>query len=318
MNIADIGGEFALIKRIVKDINDNDIIKGVGDDCAVIRHKKDAHLLVTTDMLVENDHFNLDWCSSEQVGMKLMESNVSDIFAMGGAPKYAFLSMSIKKETSVEFIEELYKGLYQSAKRHSVLIIGGDTTHGTEYVFNLTLVGEVNPKLLCLRSMAQKDDLICVTGTLGGSAAGLELLRNRKSGYLTDHLEPKTRTGAEAETIAAYANAMIDVSDGLGSEVQHICNESNLGALIFYEKIPLSSTTEESAVKLDKNPYNFALCGGEDFELVFTIPKNKLELLKMSFSDFTIVGEIHEKDKGVYLLKDKKKHKLKKGYDHFD
>ena len=304
MNIADIGGESALIKRIVKDINDNDIIKGIGDDCAVI-------------MMVENDHFNLDWYSPEQVGMKLMESNVSDIFAMGGTPKYAFLSMSLKKDTSVEFIEGLYKGLYLSAKRHNVLILGGDTTHGTEYVFNLTLVGEINPKLLCLRSMAHKGDIVCVTGRLGGSTAGLELLRNRKDGYLTDHLEPNARTKAEAETIATYANAMIDVSDGLGSEVKHICNESNLGALIFYDKIPISGETEESAVKLNKNSYDFALYGGEDFELVFTIQRNKLELLKKHFSDFTIVGIIHEKDKGVYLLKDGKKHKLNKGYDHF-
>ena len=317
MKIADIGGESALIRLIVKNIDDPDIIKGVGDDCAVIRYKNESHLLVTTDMMVENDHFSLDWYSPKQVGMKLMESNVSDILAMGGKPDYAFLSLSLKKDTSVEFIEELYKGLYHSAKRHDILILGGDTTHGTEYVFNLALTGKVRPDLLRLRSTARRGDLICVTGTLGGSKAGLELLKERKKGYLKDYLEPKARICSEAETIAKYANAMIDISDGIGSEVNHICRESCCGSVIFYDSIPLSKQTKESAAKLNMDPYDFALYGGEDFELLFTIPGDKLELLEKRFSDFTVVGEIVNKLDGISLFKDSKKEKLRKGYDHF-
>lgn len=318
MRIADIGGEFALIKRLTsKKLNDENVIKGIGDDCAVLKYTRDKYLLVTTDMLVENDHFSLKWYTPYQVGMKVMESNVSDIVAMAGTPKYAFLSMSIKKDTPVEFMDEFYKGLYESAEKHGVLLIGGDTTHGTEYVFNLTLLGEVDKSLLRLRSMAKKGDLICVTGNLGGSTAGLELLLRGKYGYLKDHLEPKSRTAREGRTIAKYANAMIDVSDGLAPEVRHICEESSVGARIYYEKIPLSKTTIESAKMVSLNPYDFALYGGEDFELVFTLPNENIDMLRKEFSDFTIVGEVLEKGEGIYILKENKRLEVKRGYDHF-
>ncbi|MFH1240067.1 MAG: thiamine-phosphate kinase [Candidatus Diapherotrites archaeon] len=319
MNIKDLGGEFELIKRLAgKELTDSSVIKGIGDDCAVLEFSEYYHLLVTTDMLVENDHFALKWQTPYQIGMKLMECNVSDIAAMGGIPNYAFVSLSLKKETSVEFLDELYKGLYESAEKHNVKIIGGDTTHGTEYVFNLCLLGSVKKELLRLRSSAKIKDLICVTGNLGGSKAGLELLRQNKTGFLDDYLEPKCRTSEEARTIAKYCNAMIDVSDGLGSEVNHICAESKCGAEIYYEKVPVSETTTESARTLNADAVEFALYGGEDFELVFTIPEEKVNLLRREFSDFTIVGKILYKEEGVQLIKDKKKSLLKKGFDHFD
>lgn len=317
MKIPEIGGEFELIKRLTAKINDNNIIKGVGDDCAVLKYTKDKYLLVTTDMMVEDDHFSLKWYTPFQVGMKLMEINISDIAAMAGIPKYAFISMSIKRDTTVEFMDELYKGLYESAKKHGVLIIGGDTTHGTEYVFNLSLLGEVDKNLLRLRSGAKKNDLICVTGTLGGSTAGLKLLLKGKKGFLKDHLEPKSRTAEEGMIIAKYANAMIDVSDGLAPEVKHICEESNLGAEIYYEKIPLSKTTIGSAKKLSSDAHDFALYGGEDFELVFTIDKKNIDKIKKEFSDFTVVGKMLDKKNGINILKNNKKLDLGKGFDHF-
>lgn len=317
MKIPEIGGEFELIKRLTAKINDNNIIKGVGDDCAVLKYTKDKYLLVTTDMMVEDDHFSLKWYTPFQVGMKLMEINISDIAAMAGIPKYAFISMSIKRDTTVEFMDELYKGLYESAKKHGVLIIGGDTTHGTEYVFNLSLLGEVDKNLLRLRSGAKKNDLICVTGTLGGSTAGLKLLLKGKKGFLKDHLEPKSRTAEEGTIIAKYANAMIDVSDGLAPEVKHICEESNLGAEIYFEKIPLSKTTIGSAKKLSSDAHDFALYGGEDFELVFTIDKKNIDKIKKEFSDFTVVGKMLDKKNGINILKNNKKLDLGKGFDHF-
>ena len=318
MKIKEIGGEFELIKHLTKSPDNNpEIICGIGDDCAVIRLANDSCQLITTDMMVENDHFSFKWFTPAQVGKKLMESNVSDIISMGGIPQYVFLSMSLKKDTTVEFLENFFNGLKESAARHKVLLLGGDTTHGTEYVFNLTLTGIVPETLLCLRSMAQPGDLIAVTGNLGGSTAGLKLLLKNKKGYLSDHLEPKSRTSEEAALIARYANAMIDVSDGLGSEVRHICNRSNTGAEILLEKIPLSEDTVRSAQTLESDPYDFALYGGEDFELVFTIPRESIDTLKQKFSDFSIVGRITESSKGIHIIKEGKKYPVLQGYDHF-
>jgi thiamine-monophosphate kinase len=266
---------------------------------------------------VENDHFSLQWFSPFQIGMKLMEVNVSDIVSMGGVPKYALVSMCLPSSTTVEFMDEFYKGLYKSGGKHGVFLIGGDTTHGDNFTFNLAVLGEVEKDLLCLRSMAKKGDLICVTGTLGGSAAGLRLLQKGLKGYMEDHVEPRSRTAAEARSIARFAHAMIDVSDGLAGEVNHICNESKTGACIYYDTIPLSEHTIKSAELLKEDPCDFALYGGEDFELVFTIKKQRIKELEEHFSDFSVVGEIVEQKQGVCLLKNGLKSNLKLGYDHF-
>lgn len=315
MNIREIGGEFELIKRISRDVNDKNVIKGIGDDCAVIKYKKNRCLLITTDMMVENDHFSLKWHTPFLVDNKLMEANVSDIVAMGGTPKYAFVSMSIKKDTEVNFVDEFYNGLYWSAKKHEVHILGGDTTHGTEYVFNIALLGEVETRLLRLRSGAKLGDLICVTGDLGGSTAGLNLLQFGKEGFFDNYLKVKSRSAKEAKIIARYATSMIDVSDGLASEIKHICEESKVGAEIYYDKIPLSKETMLSGNILEMDPRDFALYGGEDFELVFTISKENIANLRSNFNDFTVVGKIVEGD--IVLLKNGQKIEIKKGYDHF-
>lgn len=318
MNIKDLGGEFALIDRLCsRKISDRNVVAGIGDDCAVLAYRDNKYMLFTTDMMVENDHFSLKWSSPFQIGMKLVEVNVSDIVSMGGIPKYAVISLCLKKNTSVEFMDELYRGIYQSADRHGVLVIGGDTTHGNEYVFNMAMLGEVEKNLLRLRSMAKPGDKICVTGTLGGSTAGLKLLLKGKKGYVNDHLEPRSRTADEGRVIAKYANAMIDVSDGLGSEVRHICEQSKTGASIEMKSIPLSKNTLDSAKSLSLDPYDSALYGGEDFQLVFTIPENRIPELKKEFSDFTVVGEILSKDQGSFLVKENKKYEIGKGYDHF-
>jgi thiamine-monophosphate kinase len=318
MKISEIGGEFELIRRLTqKKITDKHVIKGIGDDCAVLEYNKEEYLLVTTDMMVEGDHFSLKWFSPCQIGMKLMEVNVSDIVSMAGIPTYAFISMSLPSSTAVEFMDEFYKGLYKSAQKHGVVLSGGDTTHGLHYVFNLTLLGKVPKKLLRLRCHAQKGDKICVTGCLGGSTAGLKLLQKGLSGYIRDHVEPKSRIAADAQTIARYARAMIDVSDGLASEVTHICNQSKMGACIHYDTIPISKQTIKAAELLKEEPREFALYGGEDFELVFTIPQARIAELYKHFQDFTVVGEILGGGKGVYLLRDGHKQPVKSGYDHF-
>ena len=319
MKIADIGGEFALIRRVTgHSYDDPAIIKGVGDDCAVLEYTADKYLLVTVDMMVENDHFSLKWHTPEQVGKKLMESNVSDIIAMGGTPRWAFISLALTQTTDVELMDEFYRGLYDSAKKHHVALVGGDTTHGRDLVLNLALIGDVDKGFVRLRSHAVPGDLICVTGTLGKSQAGLKLLLNhRRDGYLKGHLEPQCRLEWEGKAIARHAHALIDVSDGLSSEVTHICEESGTGARIDWEKIPLSKDTIEAARIISGDPHEYALYGGEDFELVFTIPKANVPDLEKEFLDFTIVGEILPKEHGIFILKEGSRQEMKKGYDHF-
>jgi thiamine-monophosphate kinase len=337
MKIKNIGGEFALISRLTKKVNNPNIIKGVGDDCAVLKYTKNKYLLITTDMMVEGSHFNTKWQTPFQIGMKLMEINVSDIVSMGGEPKYAVISISLKKNTSIKFIDDFYKGLYKSAKKHNVAVIGGDTVSGKEYVFNLALIGEVEKNMLRLRSGAKVGDLICVTGKLGGSTAGLRLLEKGIVGEslasahrrtpdhkrqlqglpLRDYLEPKSKTAKIGQIIAKYASAMIDVSDGLGSEVKHICQQSKVGAKIDYNKIPLAKTTIESAKKTNLSAHDFALYGGEDFEIAFTVSKKRINKLKKEFKNFTIIGEVLNKKEGIYILKNDEKEKVKSGYDHF-
>jgi thiamine-monophosphate kinase len=319
MKISEIGGEFAFIRRVTgASYNDPAIVKGVGDDCAVLEYTPDKYLLVTVDMMVENDHFSLAWHSPNQVGKKLMEVNVSDIVAMGGTPRWAFISLALTADTQVEFMDDFYRGLYDAARKHNVALIGGDTTHGRELVLNLALIGDVDRNLVRLRSHAMPGHLICVTGTLGKSEAGLRLLRNgKKEGFLDGHLEPQCRLEREGKAIALHAHAMIDVSDGLGSEVTHICEESGTGARIDWENIPLSQDTIEAARAVSGDPHQYALYGGEDFELVFTIPQENIPALQKEFSDFTVVGEILPKENGIYILKEGRRLEVKKGYNHF-
>jgi thiamine-monophosphate kinase len=319
MKIAEIGGEFALIRRLTGvPHNDPAIIKGVGDDCAVLEYSPDKYLLVTVDMMVENDHFTLTWHTPYQVGKKLMESNVSDIISMGGTPRWAFISLSLTAVTQVEFMDDFYRGLYDSARRHNVAIVGGDTTHGRDLVLNLALLGDVDKQYVRLRSHAVPGDIICTTGVLGKSEAGLRLLRKGyKEGFLSGHLEPQCRQEWEGKAIARYAHAMIDVSDGLGSEVTHICEESGTGARIDWDKIPLPPGTVEAAKTLGDEPQQYALYGGEDFELVFTIPPDNVPALQKEFSDFTVVGEILPKEDGISILRQGNRLEMKKGYDHF-
>ena len=320
MKVSDIGGEFELIKRICKKTKlfSNDILIGIGDDTAVLRHSKNKYLLFTTDMLVEEDHFSLKYSTAEQIGMKSVEVNVSDIAAMGGLPKHALISIALPKNIEVEFVDDLYRGFNKAGKKYRIDIVGGDITHSKQIVIDVAMIGFVEKKNLCLRSDAKVNDLVCVSGNLGKSTAGLGLLlKNKKGKSIKAHLGPKARLDYSRK-IAKYVNAMEDVSDGLAQEIRNICDASKVGAVIYKEKIPISKTTIHDAKKINKNAHDFALYGGEDFELVFTINKNKLSKLKKKIKNkIYVLGGILNKNKGLYLLDKGKKIKLKKGYDHF-
>ncbi|MFH1055806.1 MAG: thiamine-phosphate kinase [Candidatus Altiarchaeota archaeon] len=312
VKIKDIGGEFALIDRVARR---GGAVVGVGDDAAVLKYTKEKHLLFTTDMLCEGDHFNLLWSTPKEIGMKAMEVNVSDIGAMGGLPTYAVISLSLKPDTSVEFMDGFYEGIYKAADEYNVKVVGGDTTHAALMVVNVALLGEVEKDMLSLRSDAKVGDLICVTGDLGKSTAGLELLKAGIKGDVKAHLQPKCRL-KEARKIAKYCNALIDVSDGLASEVNHICEMGRVGAVVHRDRIPVSKSTVESARKVGKDPVEYALNGGEDFELVFTVPKKRMGKIKVD-CPVTVVGEILERKQGALLESNGTRRQLKGGYDHF-
>lgn len=319
MKIKDIGGEFALIKRIASKAKDKSILKGIGDDCAVLELGGKL-FVITTDTLVENDHFSLKWFTPKQVGMKSIEINASDIGSMGGKPKYALVSLVLTKETPVEFVDELYKGMRLSAKKYGIEIIGGNMTHGRELVIDIDMIGEVKKENLCLRSNAKPGDFILVTGDVGASTAALHLFiknkinqknKNKFKKIIEAHTEPKAKF-EKVKKFVKKINAMIDVSDGIASDITRICEQSNLGAVIYADNIPIRDETRKAAKLLKENALDYALYGGEDFELIFTVSEKNLKNVK-GF----LIGEITKK-KGVRLYqKGKEKLITKHGYDHF-
>lgn len=318
-----IKSELDLIASIARKPKHKDALVGIGDDCAVIEKNKSNVWLVGLDTLTEGDHFSMDYFFPEDVGWKAMESNLSDIAAMGGTPKFAFLSLVLRKGMDMKFVEGFYKGIYKSAGKHGIDVLGGDTTHGKTGMVSITLIGGCRKKNLCLRSDAKLGDYILVSGKLGGSTAGLRLFlkgkhknKNNEKKFakvLKKHLHPKSRTDI-AEKISGFANAMEDVSDGLASEVRNICYASKAGGIIYSDKIPIAKETEEAAAFLKENARDYALFGGEDFELVFTCKERDL---KKAEKFGKVVGRII-KGRKIYLEENGRKRELKKfGYDHF-
>jgi thiamine-monophosphate kinase len=309
--IKDIG-EFGLIDSISKKPVDKNIIVGIGDDAAVINSKK--LLVLTTDCLVEGDHFRKEWFTPEQIGMKAIEINVSDIAAMGAKPKYVLVSLAIPKDLDVKFFEGIYKGMWNACEKYKIEIIGGNMTHCESIVISITLVGEVEKKNLSLRSGAKPGDYIITTGHLGYGRAGLRMFQENLEGYnevKKKYLEPKAQL-KKALKLAPFANSMIDISDGLASEIKHICNESNCGAIIYKNKIPISDEVRDIANKLGEDEYDYALFSGEDFELVCTVSKENIDKV-----NGFLVGEITD-TKDIRLSSNGKETLIdKKGYDHF-
>ena len=310
MKISELGGEFAFIERIKRKSKNSDVIVDIGDDCAVVRKDEKNCFLYTTDMLIEGDHFSLDYFKGEEIGIKAMESNVSDIAAMGGKVLYGFISLALKSNTTVDLVDSLYKGIYEISDRYNFEIIGGDTTHSEKMVVSITLIGEVERRNLKLRSYAEEGDLIVSSGPLGGSTAGLRLFLKGIKGYNNVkkyHTNPKSQM-ENIDKIIPIAKAMEDVSDGLASEVRNICKMSQTGAIIYKDKIPLSKGIRKAAEFLGDDPYDYALFGGEDFQLVYTVSsENKNKIFGK------VVGEII-KGKKIYLDNEQL---IDFGYDHF-
>jgi len=310
MKLTELGGEGALIRRIARRPRAEEVMVGIGDDCAVVRIDGERLHLLTVDMLVEGDHFSRTYFTPHDIGLKAMESNVSDIAAMGGRVLYGLLSICLPGDTTVSFFDELYRGLYDVADRYGFDIIGGDTTHGQQVIISVTLVGETDASRLRLRSMAGPGDLIAVSGPLGGAMAGLRLLQNGVEGHADvkrHHTSPRCDMD-RLDRIVPIAKAMEDVSDGLASEVHNICRASGVGARLHSEQIPLCDAIRETAALLGDDPLEYALFGGEDFKLVYTVSPND-----ESRVCGTVVGEIIEGD-SVFLDGQRL---TRSGYDHF-
>ncbi len=324
MKIHDIGGEFALIDRMARQspVIHPDLVTGIGDDAAVIGgwFPDGDYLLVTTDMLVETRHFRRDWATAAQIGNKSVACNVSDIAAMGGTPTFMFVSLALERDTQVAWVETLYKGMAQACQRYGVVLAGGDTTQAEAATISITLLGRVSPGNLRLRSHARPGELLCVTGHLGGSAAGLALLAAGlpTPPYLKEkHLAPVCRLDL-SPLIAPVARAMIDISDGLAAEVNHICDQSGTGAEIDVKEIPIHPAVHDAARQTGNDPLDFALSGGEDFELLFSIPRDNKPLLDEKGVSVTVVGRVTEATSGrVLSFPTGKRLALSGGYDHF-
>ncbi len=346
-------GEFQLIERIKKKVEKHyttsqikKIIAGIGDDAAVIEPYGKKLLVATTDTMVESVHFNTAEADFEEIGYKAMVSSISDIIAMGGKPKYALVSLAVCKDNSIKDVDGLYEGMLRCGRKFGVTIVGGDTVSSPRNaVITVSLLGEVARGRVICRSGAKVGDGILVTGNFGDSAAGLEIIKERwkipaKSDYARKckkmlrekHLLPQPRV-KEAEIISRnrLATAMIDSSDGLDLSIRFICQASKVGAKIWLEKIPVSpylryltsqsqrevvsSLEFEGAVKA----LTFALYGGEDYELVFTVPSHYVNKVLRDVPHTTMIGEIvPARWKVRYLDKERREVKLKgRGYEHF-
>jgi thiamine-monophosphate kinase len=312
-----IRNEIDFVRAIARKPRSKDVVLGIGDDAAVVRVSPQKYMLLTADMFVEEDHFSLRFSEPHEIGIKAIEANVSDIAAMGGIPKYALLSVALRRNTPFSFVKGLYRGIHSSCRRHGVDLIGGDTTHGKEINISVSMIGTAKPEELTPRSGAKEGDYIMVSGPLGTSSCGLELLRKGKAGFASVknfHKAPRAQL-AKSRKICRHAGAMEDISDGLASEVRNICAESMKGAVIYRDRIPVRTDVRKASALLGKDASDFALYGGEDFELVFTVSRRSYRKAKALG---TVVGEI-TKGRKVLLTNSKgKTEEIKSfGYDHF-
>lgn len=313
-------GEFGLIERLTKDIKfvNKSTVFGVGDDAAVLKTGKMT--VVTTDMLVEGVHFDLMYCPLKHLGYKAAVVNFSDVYAMNAKPEQITVSLAISDKFVIEDLEDLYSGIKLACEVYGVDLVGGDTTSSRSgLVISITAIGSAEKKNLCYRNGAKPNDLICVTGDLGSSFLGLQLLEREKGVFKVNPksqpdfsgyeylLERQLKPEARKDVIEFFAEAgivptsMIDVSDGLSSELIHLCVNSKCGCSIYEEKIPIDMESAKAAEEMNLDTTTCALNGGEDYELLFTIKQSDFEKLK-DVPGFSIIGHINEESTGSMLV----------------
>lgn len=331
-------GEFGLIDRIkskVKTINPSTVL-GIDDDAAVI-DAGNHYTLISTDMLLEGIHFDLSYMPLQHLGYKSVAVNVSDIAAMNGKPKQITVSLGLSNRFSVEAVDALYDGILKACKNYKLDLVGGDTTASASgLVISISILGEVEKDQLVKRKTACLNDIICVTGDLGAAYLGLQILEREKQEYLANpemqpklkgyeyivgrQLRPEARMDIiyEMDELKIIPSSMIDVSDGLASDLKHLCKQSGLGANIYEDKLPYDHMTLQTAVEFKMDVITCVLNGGDDYELLFTISHDDFEKVK-NHRDIHFIGYMQEKDKGINLItKGGNALSVKaQGWDHF-
>ncbi len=314
-------GEFGLIDYLTKnnETRQSSTILSVGDDAAVIDHFG-RQTVISTDLLIEGIHFDLMYTPLKHLGYKCVVVNLSDIYAMNATPTQITVSIGFSNRFSVEALNEFYEGIYAACEKYNVDLVGGDTSTSQKgFIISVTALGEVAPDTFVTRAGAQKGDLLCVTGDLGAAFLGLSLLEREKKIFIESPgvqpdleqqtylvgrlLKPEARKDivdwfAEKEVIPT---AMMDISDGLSSEVLHICKQSNCGAVVYEDKLPIHDDTKNFCYKVELDPTATALSGGEDYELLFTVKQDDYKKIK-DHNDIAIIGYITELEKKVTLL----------------
>ena len=314
-------GEFGLIESLTKDfkVKNASTLRGVGDDCAVLDYDG-KKTLVTTDLLLEGIHFDLTYTPLKHLGYKAVAVNLSDVYAMNGTPRQVTVSLGISKRFTVEHINELYAGIYTACEKYGVDLVGGDTSASvTGLLISITCIGEAAGDEIVYRNGARDTDLVCVSGDLGAAYMGLQLLeRGRVASagqkdfqpdfagreYLLERQlkpEPRADVIAEMRQLGIRPTAMMDVSDGLSSELLHICKQSNVGCRIYEDRIPIDYQTAVMAEELNMNLVTAAMNGGEDYELLFTVPltqHEKVEQMKTA----RLIGRITKPELGAFMV----------------
>jgi thiamine-monophosphate kinase len=336
-------GEFGLI-AVMRDAlgppDDEDLVSGIGDDTAVYRVGDGRVHLLTTDALTEGIHFDRAFMPMEHLGFKAMSVNVSDVVAMNAEPRYATVTIGLSQQVSVEMAETIYEGVREACEAYDVTVVGGDTTSSHALSLSVTVVGEADEEDVVYRSGAQVGDKLCVTGDIGASYAGLKVLaRNRQrmqeqqedfqpnldpySYVIRRHLAPPAQLKTVQDWAAAGVkpHALIDVSDGVASEIHHVCEASDVGAQLYEPALPIDPETRNTATDFGEDVSIYALFGGEDYELVFTIPEEELDAVDPQ--SYTVIGEIVEPDDPEYPVliqrADGENLPLQPGgFDHFD
>jgi len=314
-------GEFGLIEHLTKniEIHNASSIVTVGDDAAVVDHFG-KQTVITTDLLVEGIHFDLMYTPLKHLGYKSVVVNLSDVYAMNAIPTQIVMGIAFSNRFSLEALDEFYEGVYAACAAYGVDLVGGDTTSSQKgFIISVTAIGEVAPDNYVKRSTAKKGDLLCVTGDLGAAYLGLTLLEREKRIYLENpQIQPDLenekyivgrilKPEARKDIIEFFASkeltptSMIDVSDGLSSEILHLCKQSKMGCVLYEEKIPIGEETKMAAFKFNLDPTACALSGGEDYELLFTVRQDDYEKIS-SNTDISVIGYITDEEAGAHIF----------------
>lgn len=314
-------GEFGLIDHLTKnfEIQNASTILSIGDDAAVIDHFG-KQTVITSDMLVEGIHFDLMYTPLKHLGYKSVIVNLSDIYAMNATPSHITLNIAFSNRFSVEALDEFYEGVFAACEKYNVDLIGGDTSSSQKgFIISVTAIGEVTPERIVKRSGAKQGDLVCVSGDLGAAFLGLTLLEREKKIYLENPdiqpdleneqyiigrlLKPEAQKGIvdffDKEDI--LPTSMMDVSDGLSSEILHICKQSNVGCKLYEDKIPINDQAKQYAYKLELDPTTCALSGGEDYELLFTLRQDDYQKIVLN-EQIAVIGYVTNIEQGVDII----------------